>query len=253
MFKISKIFNNNAVLAENAQGQEQVMLGKGLAFGKKIGDCVEQNAVEKTFSYNKSPFTERLNEILSDIPTEYFLLTNRIAQYAQEQFGKPLSNSLYATLTDHIYHAVERVKQQKPIDNSLSFEIQRLYRKEFEIGRYALGLIEQSLNVAMPEDEIGFIALHIFNARTDSENMSETYRTTQIIKDILNLVGYHFNCCLDENSLDYARFIAHLQYFALRLFKTAAAPLSSFVRTPGTILEIASIMTMDGSSPPEST
>ncbi|MGV6988506.1 hypothetical protein ACWA5Z_05910 [Testudinibacter sp. P80/BLE/0925] len=42
------------------------------------------------------------------------------------------------------------------------------------------------------ENEAGFIALHIFNAHTDNDNMMDTMRSTQIVKDILALVGYHY-------------------------------------------------------------
>lgn len=218
MLKITKIFNNNAIQAENKFQSEIVVLGKGVAFGKKVGDFADESLIEKTFSLNKSLFATRLTEILSEIPQEYFQLTNRIVNFANQQLGTTLSNSIFANLPDHIFHAVERAKQNQFIPNGLLFEIQRLYKQEFAIGLYALEQIEKCFNVKMTEDEAGFIALHIFNARTDDSTMQDTYKATQIIKDILNLVSYHFNIVLDENNYDYLRFLTHLQYFAQRFF-----------------------------------
>ncbi|ABR74340.1 transcription antiterminator BglG [Actinobacillus succinogenes] len=218
MLKITKIFNNNAIQAENELQTELVVLGKGVAFGKKVGDSADESLVEKTFSLNKSLFAGRLTEILSEIPQEYFQLTNCVVDFANQQLGTTLSNSIFVSLPDHIFHAVERAKQNQTVPNGLLFEIQRLYKQEFAIGLYTLQLIEKRFGVQMTEDEAGFIALHIFNARTDGSTMADTYKATQMIKDILNMVGYHFNLVLDENSYDYARFLTHLQHFAQRFF-----------------------------------
>ncbi|AHG80526.1 Transcriptional antiterminator, BglG [Mannheimia varigena USDA-ARS-USMARC-1388] len=222
MLKITKIFNNNAIQAENEFQAEMVILGKGVAFSKKVGDLVNEDLIEKTFSLNKSLFATRLTEILNEIPQEYFQLVNHIVNVAHQQLGTTLSNSIFVSLPDHIFHAVERAKQQRAIPNDLLFEIQRLYKQEFAIGLYALEQIEKCFNVKMTEDEAGFIALHIFNARTDGSTMTDTYRATQVIKDILNIVGYHFNLKLNEQSYDYARFLTHLQHFAQRFFVNSA-------------------------------
>ncbi len=219
MLKITKIFNNNAIQAINEMGSELVILGKGIAFGKTVGELADELSVEKTFSLTTSHFAIRLTEILNEIPQDYFRLTNLIIQHANRQLGTTLSNGIYVSLTDHLYHAVLRAKNNQRLGNGLSFEIQRLYRKEFAIGCYAVDLINDEMLVDLGEDEAAFIALHIFNARTDTDNMADTYRTTQIIKDILNLVSYHFHLTLDEDSDEYLRFITHLQHFAPRLFK----------------------------------
>lgn len=216
--KIKKIFNNNAVLAKNQDFAELVVLGKGIGYGQKIGATLDSSLIEKTFSYNKNPFTQRLTEMISEIPQEYFRLTHLIVEHAKHQLDKPLSENIYVTLPDHLYYAVQRFTNQQVINNRLLFEIKHLYKKEYEIGEYATRQIKEILHIDLGEDEAGFIALHIYNARTDA-NALETMRSTQIVHDILNLVSHHFNLTLDEDSLDYARFITHLQYFSLRLFK----------------------------------
>ena len=224
MLKITKIFNNNAALVENEYNTELVVVGKGISFNKKIGDLANECDIEKSFSLNKHVFAARLMEILSEVPQEYFCLTNLIVNYADKKLSTPLASSIYVSLPDHLYHAVERVRNRQIVPNRLTYEIQRLYKTEYEIGRYAVDLTSREMKVEMNDDEASFIALHIFNAGMDNSNMSDTYRTMQIVKDILNIVGYHFNRVLDVNDLNYSRFVIHLQYFAQRIFSEDEIP-----------------------------
>ncbi|MEC0304942.1 CAT RNA binding domain-containing protein, partial [Terribacillus saccharophilus] len=43
--KIEKILNNSVVVTRNDKNQELVVMGKGLAFKKKIGDPVDVSPV----------------------------------------------------------------------------------------------------------------------------------------------------------------------------------------------------------------
>ena len=47
--KFLKTFNNSAALIENNQGQEEIVLGKGVGFGLKKGDPVDESKIERRF------------------------------------------------------------------------------------------------------------------------------------------------------------------------------------------------------------
>ena len=47
--RISRIYNNNVALTRDSYGQEAVVIGRGLAFGKRKGDLVDPSKVEQTF------------------------------------------------------------------------------------------------------------------------------------------------------------------------------------------------------------
>ena len=79
-------------------------------------------------------------------------------------------------------------------------------------------MIQNKLGVTLPEDEAGFIALHIVNAELDMDKVSQIAEMTEVIQNILNIIKYHFNIELDEYSLNYERLITHLKFFAQRLF-----------------------------------
>ncbi|EPT1148203.1 BglG family transcription antiterminator LicT [Listeria monocytogenes] len=216
---IKKILNNNVVIAEGKSGKESVVMGRGLAFQKKLGDEVEVSKIEKTFVMETHELSEKLSELLSEIPLKHLRVADDVVQYAQETLETDLSDNIYLTLTDHINFAVSRYNQGINLKNALLWEIKRFYHAEYLVGMKALDFIEQEVGIRLDEDEAGFIALHIVNARQDGQQMHMTVAMTQIVQDILSIVTYHYGMVLDETSLNYTRFITHLQYFAQRLLR----------------------------------
>ena len=98
------------------------------------------------------------------------------------------------------------------------WEIKKFYNHEFLVGKEALSIIKNKLGVELPEDEAGFIALHLVNALMDDISMEKTTNMTKMIEKIVNIIKYHFNLELDEYSIHYERFITHLKFFAQRIF-----------------------------------
>ena len=50
LLKIAKVLNNNIVVAVNDQGEDVIVMGSGVAFGKKRGDDVEPARIERLFT-----------------------------------------------------------------------------------------------------------------------------------------------------------------------------------------------------------
>lgn len=50
--QIKRIFNNNAVMFLNKKGREEIALGKGVGYQKKIGDDIDESLVTKLFVLN---------------------------------------------------------------------------------------------------------------------------------------------------------------------------------------------------------
>ena len=58
MYRVSKILNNNGVIAINTEdNQEYVLLGKGIGFGKKVSQRFE--VTEDTATYRLTEQTDR--------------------------------------------------------------------------------------------------------------------------------------------------------------------------------------------------
>ncbi len=171
------------------------------------------------FILANSEQTGKLEQLLCDIPMEYVELAHDISEMASLQFARKFSDSMIITLSDHLYAVITRFQEGVNIANGLIWDIQRFYELEFEIGLRALDLVEEKLHIRLPEDEAAYIALHIVNAEMDGTSMQQTQQITKVIQEITNIVKYYFSIEFDTASAYYYRFITHLKFFALRLFK----------------------------------
>ncbi len=213
---IRKILNNNVVISQDDRGKEIIIMGRGIAFNKKIGDHVSESVVDKVFILEDKENRNKLEELLSDIPVEYMSISDEIIAHAKIELGKRINEGIYITLSDHVYTAIIRAREGILVKNALLWDIKRFYQDEFIIGKWAIDHISRKLNVILPEDEAGFIALHFVNAEMD-EDLSTIYQLTEIMQEIMNIIKYFFQVKFNEESVYYYRFITHLKFFAQRL------------------------------------
>ena len=215
--QVDKVINNNLIRSHDEKGQEVLVMGCGIGFKKKPGEYIDDGKVEKVYVLRKEE-RQHMEELFSSMPLECIQATNEIVEYATISLGKQLSNYLYLNLCDHIHFAIQRSKGGIPIQNALLTEIKRFYNHEYQIGMESLNIIERKTGVLLPEDEAGFIAMHLVNASMDFHDMGHTQEMMKIIRRILNIVRYHFQIELDEDSIHYDRFITHLKFFVKRVF-----------------------------------
>ncbi len=213
---IEKILNNNVVITEDEYNNEIVAMGRGLAYKKRTGDHIPKDMIDKVFKISDVNTSNKFQELISDIPLEYMKLSDGIISYATEKLDKKLNDSIYISLTDHMHTAIVRAREGVSVKNAMLWDIRRFYKEEFKIGLKALDYIEKEFEVRLPEDEAGFIALHIVNAQMD-QNIKVIYEITQIMQEISNVVKYYYGITFNEESVYYYRFITHLKFFAERL------------------------------------
>ncbi|AZP04367.1 BglG family transcription antiterminator LicT [Jeotgalibaca ciconiae] len=216
--KVVKVINNNIIKSFDQENNEVLVMGKGLGFQKKPGDEVDTDLIEKVYVSSQELNSNKLAQLLADVPIEHVQIANEIISFAKASLGKKLNDNIFLTLTDHISYAIERYNNGIPIKNALLWEIKRFYNHEFLIGKESLNMIKNKLGIDLPEDEAGFIALHIVNAELDMAQVSQVSEMTKIIQNITNIVRLYFKMDLDEYSLNYERFIVHLKFFVQRLF-----------------------------------
>ncbi|AHN26413.1 BglG family transcription antiterminator LicT [Gilliamella apicola] len=214
--KVHKILNNNVIVTLDDKGKELILTGRGIGFKKREGDLIDINLIEKQFSLDNKDILPKFNELLSEIPLEVLTTSQIIINHAKACMESKLQDSIYISLTDHIHFAIERHKQGFDIPNGFLWEIKKFYPKEFQVGLYALSVIKKRLGIELPEDEAGFITFHIINSQLNG-TMPNIVNMTKIMREILNIVKYHFNIEYDEDCLSYQRFVTHLKFFAQRI------------------------------------
>ena len=55
-FTVDKALNNNVIIARHPSLGEVVLIGKGIGFGKKSGDLLDQDVFEKMFVLKNKTF-----------------------------------------------------------------------------------------------------------------------------------------------------------------------------------------------------
>lgn len=214
---IHRVINNNVVSVKDSDDLEKIVMGRGIGFKKKSGDNINDNDIEKIFTLTNKDDLSKFQELVDDIPIEYMILCEEIITYAKANLGKRLNDSIYISLTDHIYTAIKRLKEGIVVRNAMLWDIKRFYPDEYRIGEKAISMVKDRFQVSLPEDEIGFIALHFVNASLDNGNFEDVVKISEIVQQITNIVKYEFNMDFDEESVYFYRFITHLKFFAQRI------------------------------------
>lgn len=215
---IEKVINNNIISAYEESGAEVIVMGRGIGFKKKQGEVVPADQISKIFRIKSRTLTEQFKELLANMPLERVRISDEIISHAKDHLKLKLNQSIYVTLTDHINFAIERVSQGIEPQNALLWEIKRFYPQEFQLGIYALELIQDRLGILLPEDEAGFIALHFVNAEYGTD-IRDAVKFPDQMQAIVDIVERDLGILLDESSLHYERFMTHIKFLIQRIYR----------------------------------
>ena len=164
VYRICRVLNHNGVIAFDMQdSKEYVLLGKGVGFGKKVGERMERPGECTVYSLQVTSSRGSASELARSIDPEYLEMTNQILNLAEEQFGT-IDRSILFPMADHIAFAVKRMQKGEQISNPLTPDIKTLFNGEFKVALKLKEYLEKDKGIIVPDDEIGYVALHIHSA-----------------------------------------------------------------------------------------
>ncbi|MGC5328337.1 PRD domain-containing protein [Brevibacillus sp. SYSU BS000544] len=213
--KIKKILNNNTVVVSD-RGEEKIVIGLGIAFQKKKNDPVIQSRIEKIFVMKDRSEYEKFEEIVTTLPEEHIQIAEEIISYTEKELGVSLNEHIHIALTDHLSFALERLTNGMLIKNTLLNEIKILYPKEFQLGCWAKALINEKLGIEIPEDEVGYIALHIHTAKMNAGTIEKTLDIAMMIRDMIEIIESYLNMKIAVETVSYERLVTHLRFAVQR-------------------------------------
>lgn len=216
MFKIVKVLNNSAAICRDSRRREYLLMGKGMAFQKKVRDPVDESLVTSRFLLKNKEEKTRLETMVSEIPNEYFELSQRIRLHCEEKLNHKLEDSILVVLTDHIYYAVSKTKRGIHVPNLILNEIRQFYPMEYQLGLDTVKMINETFQIKIPDDEAGFIAFHIVGGK-NSDSMVDMNEMVELLNEFLQLIQDFFQVELDRETLEYSRLITHLKFFITRM------------------------------------
>jgi transcriptional antiterminator len=186
-YRVAKVFSNNAVLAQDSAGNQAVLMSKGIGFGKRSGEIIQNCGDDQKIFYihDGNVSASKIKQLSCDAE-KVEQVTREIVEIAKERLQIENDN-LYDALVDHITFAIECLHMGLPIDNPFCSEIAILYSREYETAQIAAEIIKERINVEIGDAETSFIALHLYSARK-KKHIRAAMKNTRVYSQILRMV-----------------------------------------------------------------
>ncbi|MCR3761538.1 sigma 54-interacting transcriptional regulator [Clostridium felsineum] len=175
---------------------------------KRLSNIDIENILEKDITkyFNKyiSGISEELNKknLITILGEDTLNFVDKIIYQIVTDLRKNINNNVYTALALHINTLMTRINSNKTIINPELKKIKSLYPVEYEIALKAKKQIENYINLPIPDDEAGYIALFIVN--NEDKSPSKVIDTVKIIiiahgKSTATSMAEVANTLLEEN------------------------------------------------------
>ncbi|KAB7668828.1 BglG family transcription antiterminator [Bacillus sp. B1-b2] len=179
---------------------------------------VKENIQKK--STNKiDSISERL---LGLVQKEKLIKIENIIEDINEQLPYPLADSSYVGLVVHIALALERIQRGENIILQKDYMEELSQTREFEFAKTIAWRLERTFSIPIPEQEIGYITMHLRGAKIRFDNSvgikDENLEIALLVKQLIDRVEILLNTKFLDDSL-FKGLLAHLQPTLYRLEK----------------------------------
>lgn len=211
-----KVLNNNVVISIDAEGQERVLMGRGLGFQLKPDDPIDTSKVEKTFVLREGDDNDRVRQVLTDVPYPVLEAVTRAVDEAERELQRSLGRRFTIGVIEHIQYVLERLAEGIRIPAANMPELRVLHPHEFAAALRMTASISASLEQELPPEEAVFLTMHLLNATRDEPNGTAALLFRRV-QHVATTVETGLGVKLDVESPDYARFVLHVQFLLQRL------------------------------------
>ncbi|MCM1988578.1 PRD domain-containing protein [Oceanirhabdus seepicola] len=217
-YKVLKILNNNGIMIGQLD-VEKIIVERGVGHRYRVGDSLSDlGEFKKVFAIEEKNNKDTFIELMERVDGEIVEVCEEIISFISEEFHQDLNEKIHISLTDHIAFTILRLKNNDTITNPFVIEIETLYSKEMQIAEKAMKILQERTGIHIPEDEIGFIAMHIHSARNDGK-VSNTVKYAFLCSTITEYIEDLLNIEVDRRSINYERFISHIRFAIERIIK----------------------------------
>lgn len=218
-YVVTKTLNNNVVVCTNEDNHEVILIGKGIGFNKKVGNLLDDSAaIDKVYKLEGEQQKAHYQSLVEIADDEVLQVIIEAINFISNTTLNVDTKKLVIGLTDHIIFAYKRLQQNQIINNPFVMETKQLYSEAYQVAKQVIDKLNEALNVHFPEDEIAFIALHIAS-NTEDVSMREMTLMNDIINKSIRIIETDLATTVDKTSVQYQRFIRHIQFLIRRLTK----------------------------------
>lgn len=93
------------------------------------------------------------------------------------------------------------------------------FPKEFAAAKKVVNLINQEMQIKLPQSESVLMTYHLVNAKSDVSQVQETIQITNLIRGIIDIIQLQYSMQLDTSSFNYSRFVSHLRILLVRFLR----------------------------------
>ena len=143
--------------------------------------------------------------------------------YKVEKMKLKLADSAYVGLIVHLAIALQRIKNNERITIDPLFLLELKKTKEYNIAVDLATDISNNFNVEIPEDEIGYITMHLkgskmqANTKSEETHMIGKYELIKIAKKMITIAEKETGCSLLQNKNLLMGLVNHLEPAISRL------------------------------------
>lgn len=153
--------NNDAGIYSFIKNKLENLKSQGIS-NIDIEEILEKD-IANYYTISSNAITNEINRknlynIMDDNILDCFDL---IINYINKQLNHTLNNNIYTAFALHINTLIRRINNDKPIVNPNLSKIKKLYKKEFQIALGIREILENTLNISVPLEECGYLALFL--------------------------------------------------------------------------------------------
>lgn len=165
--------NNDAGIYSFIKNKLENLKSQGIS-NIDIEEILEKD-IANYYTISSNAITNEINRknlynIMDDNILDCFDL---IINYINKQLNHTLNNNIYTAFALHINTLIRRINNDKPIVNPNLSKIKKLYKKEFQIALGIREILENNLNISVPLEECGYLALFLVPEMKFSDSIDD--------------------------------------------------------------------------------
>jgi mannitol operon transcriptional antiterminator len=162
---------------------------------KEVLDILK-NSIKNRVQENDSIKLRTSNKLLNMVDKKTVEVIEKIVYKMEKSYDYQLNDSQYVALIVHIALVIERIKHGETIEIDKQFLNQLKTNKEFDLAWQLSNKISKAFDIKLPEDEVGYITMHLMGSRKyfiDKKDVNETffiekYKIIKIARKIIKFI-----------------------------------------------------------------
>lgn len=214
--KFVKNFNNNAALVESSDNVEWVVIGNGIGFGYHVGDKIDDAKIDRRFKAEEDSDTMKL---VSGFDAQVLEVASALVNVVEPLINVKFDDVQFLVLVDHLQYSLKKNSEEMFLnDQSVHWEIKKLFPIEFNAAEAGIQKIESEFNLSVQKNELILLTYHLINVKEGGHAVQDSMKMSELISGIINIIQLDTGIILDEKTFNYSRFVSHLRYLFIRHF-----------------------------------